>query len=164
MIRFKKFLEEAKRDAYRAKRLLDYISYRWPEKTEQGDHDQIDNLGPQRKDRFEWKHPFGAVPGEDVNLNYSSFEKGDAKLMDVPVKDIVVRQKKVSSRVVKDKIDGKWGQDDPKWPYVMKYHNVYILFDGNHRLNVARLKGEKYLKCMVYDIEDHVNNRYNKKK
>ena len=149
MISFRQYIEEmAARNQERALKLLGYIHSKQKSKGLTGrDPDQMTNIVPRARERPN-------VSYMDLEMH---FEYSGSKPRDVPVHTIISGQRTVSKNVVSQKVAGTWKQHDPEYPWMIQHRGVHYLLDGNHRVAQARLKGEKHIKAMVYDVPDHVD-------
>lgn len=73
-----------------------------------------------------------------------------AELEDVPLKKIYSSQDTVLSKSIIDKIHHR-GKNNPEHPWIVHdtKRDVYHLYDGNHRVAAAKLRGDSHIKARV---------------
>lgn len=88
--------------------------------------------------------------------------KGMTSLEDVPMHKLVSNQPEVSHEVVSGKLRGTITSHEPETPQVIHHKGTYHLVDGNHRANVALLKGDLTMRAHVYHAPDDTEMRENR--
>lgn len=140
------FSEAVERTPKRAHKLLDYISKKYWKADSERDHYNLIPYASYNGKRFTYKHMTGRA------LDHDEFHK-NGELKDVPIHKIKTDQKDVSVYGVHKKIGGE-KHNDPDIPYIIhqKETDSYYLWDGNHRVNAAKLLRKPTIKAKVLSL------------
>ena len=94
--------------------------------------------------------PKGTKIGFSYDCEWKYMKKNGVKKL-IPVRAIVTRQNEVCVSVVAKKIQGKYPDHEPNFPYAYHYRGYYYLIDGNHRAVKAMLLEQDYMWAYVAD-------------
>ena len=163
MLRFKEYLNEmAARSRPRAQKLLNYVARKqnaptspYSSTSQTKTDTQLTNLVPNINDmNLIFRHPDN--PKQKVSYDTAQEE---GKLKKVPIRKIVTSQETIQKEVVAKKIQGKWKGHYPEHPLMAHIdspghplHDHYYLFDGNHRVNAAKLQGKTHITGRVMKV------------
>lgn len=68
----------------------------------------------------------------------------------IPMDNVYPTQLSISYNAFKDKLTGS-PKDENDLPFVIHNKLGYFIFDGHHRLSLAKLRGDKYAKAKVFE-------------